>query len=685
MSFYVEPGRDIEPSEVFSASFVRSGRVPSQAIELNTLFSLDVTDSESFDLNGTKQAIFEKLLEAMSVPVVLVAPTHVITFANSAFDKLINDRVKANSTKFSSLFPTPREARKAQLLLEKVFKDMRPEERETLLKIQDTQMWARIHLRNIKLGPDRLILVQVENLTAQKQLLAFQKYKRLVNLFPIGIVELRLPRSISYRAPIDLLLDGILTARVADGNNEFAAMYDRRSIDDLKGVKFGILFESKETGRAVCEEWIRSRFQNHSFEGRDNGLGKPPRHYENILIANILSRRLHGFWWLKRDISEKKKTEEDILRARKLESLGILAGGIAHDFNNLLTAILGNVTLSQRQLSPSEKAFERMASAAEAVQRAQELTSQLLTFSRGGTPIKKKASIGDLLRDSVKFALRGSNVRHLITVPEDLRLVELDETQMHRVIHNLAINAWQAMPNGGIFRVIAENVDLKSGQLPPLKEGPHVRISFRDSGEGIPEEIRNKIFDPYFTTKEGGSGLGLATAYSIVRNHGGLITLKSRVGVGSKFYCYLPAVPPSYDVPETDQEAIVPRRGRILVMDDDDLIRDLTREVLGFLGFEVSLARDGAEAIAIYQREQQAGRKIDTVILDLTIPGGMGGKEAIRELRRIDPEAKAIVSSGYSDDPVMAEYEKHGFAGVLRKPYTLDAMTALLKTILAKN
>jgi len=673
------------PDEGFSVSLLRKGVVSTQTIDLNTLFPQDVTESGSFDLARAKQATFERLLEAISVPTLLVAPTHVITFSNSAFDRLTNNRLKTDSTKFSSLFPTPREARKAQFLIEKVFKDKKPEEREALLKIRDTHIWARIHLRSIRLGPDRLLLVQIENLTAQKQLLAFQKYKKLVNLFPIGIVELRIPSSIDYRVPNHLLLEGILSARVVDGNNVFAAMYDRRSINEIKGVEFGILFEPKERGRAVCGEWIRARFQNHSFDSQETSLGKRTRHYENILIANVIDLHLHGFWWLKRDISEKKKTEEDIFRARKLESLGVLAGGIAHDFNNLLTAILGNVILSQRHLSPSEKAFERMASAAEAVQRAQELTSQLLTFSRGGTPIKKRASIAELIRDSVIFALRGSNVRHLITVPQDLWLVEVDETQMHRVIHNLAINAGQAMSNGGIFRVQAENLDLKKGHLLPLKDGPHVRISFRDSGEGIPKEILNKIFDPYFTTKEKGTGLGLATAYSIVRNHGGLMTVRSKVGVGTIFYCYLPAVVRSSDTLEADREAIMPRRGRILVMDDDHLIRHLAREILGSQGFEVFLARDGAEAIAVYQREQQSGSPIDAVIMDLTIPGGMGGKEAIQELRRIDPEAKAIVSSGYSDDPIMGEYEKHGFVGVLRKPYTPSAMTALLEAVLAKD
>jgi two-component system, cell cycle sensor histidine kinase and response regulator CckA len=685
MSFHVESEQHTSPDDGFSASLLRRGVVSTQTIDLNTLFPQEVTESGSFDLARAKQATFERLLEAISVPTLLVATSHVITFTNSAFNRLTSNRLKTGSINFYSLFPTPREARKAQFLIEKVFKDKKPEERETLLKIRNSHIWARIHLRSIRLGPDRLLLVQIENLTAQKQLLAFQKYKKLVNLFPIGIVELRIPGSIDYRVAIRPLVEGILNARVVDGNNEFAAIYGRRSIDELKGVEFAVLFASVETRQAVCEQWIKTGFQNHSFDSQETGLGKHTRHYENILIANVVNRHLHGFWWLKRDISEKKKAEEDMLRARKLESLGILAGGIAHDFNNLLTAILGNVCLSQRDLSPSEKAFERMSSAAEAVHKAQELTTQLLTFSRGGTPIRKKASIGELLRDSVIFALRGSNVRHLIAIPDDLRLVEVDETQMHRVIHNLAINAWQAMPNGGTFRVQAENLDLKNGHSLPLKVGPHIRISFRDSGQGIPRENLNKIFDPYFTTKEKGTGLGLATAYSIVRNHGGLMTVRSKVGVGSIFYCYLPAVSPSHDTPDADREALVQLRGRILVMDDDHLIRDLAQGILGSEGFEVLLARDGAEAIALYRREQDLGRKIDAVVMDLTIPGGMGGKEAIRELRRIDPEAKAIVSSGYSDDPIMAEYEKHGFVGVLQKPYTPSAMTALVEAILAKD
>ena len=443
------PSFDSEEQGQSPPQLFGKGDALTQTIDLNAMFPAKVTESGSFDLRQVKQKTFEKLLEAISVPTLLIAPTHAIVFTNSAFRKIAKQRFNVRSATFSSLFPSPREARKAQLLLDKVFADRRPEVRETSLKIDSVRLWARIHLRTIRIGSDKFVLVQIENLTAQKRLLSVQKYKKLVNLFPIGIVELAVSRPLDSRSPIDTLLDRILNAKVVDGNNEFASMYNRRSISDLKGVPLGVLFPAKGKSKILYEDWVRSGFVIRSFETRERLLNKDRRYYENILIGNVSNHHLIGFWWLKRDISEKKKTEEEILRAQKLESLGILAGGIAHDFNNLLTAILGNVTLAKNYSPPSDKSLERLDAAARAVERAQELTSQLLTFSRGGAPIKKTASIGDLLRDSVIFALRGSTVRYVFSVPDDLWAVNVDEAQMHQVIHNLVMNAIQAMPKGG--------------------------------------------------------------------------------------------------------------------------------------------------------------------------------------------------------------------------------------------
>ena len=389
MRSYKGPTFDEQPHGKLPQRLLGNWYTVTNTIDLNSLFPVSITESGSFDLRRVKQDTFEKLLEAISVPTLLIAPNHAITFANSPFRKIAKNQASMRSATFSGLFPSPREARKAQLLLEKVFRERKPEVRETILKIVDTRMWARIHLRTIRIETEKFVLAQIENLTAHKQLLAIQKYKKLVNLFPIGIVELAIPRRLHCGAPVDRLLAAILNARVADGNNEFAAMYNRRSISDLKGVRLGVLFPAGRKSRSLYEDWIRSQFPIRSFETKETTLTKSTRYYENTFIGNVSEQHLRGFWWLKRDISDKKRTEEEILRAHKLESLGVLAGGIAHDFNNLLTAILGNVTLAKDCLGPSEKAFDRMDAAVRAVERAQELTRQLLTFSRWGAPIKE--------------------------------------------------------------------------------------------------------------------------------------------------------------------------------------------------------------------------------------------------------------------------------------------------------
>jgi len=276
-------------------------------------------------------------------------------------------------------------------------------------------------------------------------------------------------------------------------------------------------------------------------------------------------------------------------------------------------------------------------------------------------------------------------VRYVFSVPDDLWAVNVDEAQMHQVIHNLVMNAIQAMPKGGTLRVHAENLELRSNRCVPLNDGRYVRIAIRDSGVGMAQEILDKIFDPYFTTKAKGSGLGLATAYSIVKKHGGLMTVKSKLGLGSIFYFYLPAGSGGQELDSAAREPVVPRKNNILVMDDDEMIRDLTKELLESMGLDASFAKDGSEAIAMYEKARQFGRPFEAVIMDLTIPGGMGGKEAIEKLRSLDPEVKAIVSSGYSNDPIMADHAKYGFVGVLPKPYQVDDVAKILKRILPET
>ena len=384
------------------------------------------------------------------------------------------------------------------------------------------------------------------------------------------------------------------------------------------------------------------------------------------------------------DITERQTVQNELLKAQKLESLGVLAGGIAHDFNNILTGILGNITLAQMFLDETHKSFKPLGFAEKASLRAAELATQLLTFAKGGTPVKKPVSLSPIIEESVSLALRGANVTCVINLPEGLHAVEADEGQMSQAFHNIIINAAQAMPGGGTLTVGAENVQLVAGNRQGLSEGGYVRIRFCDQGCGMSEEIRHKIFDPYYTTKSGGTGLGLASVHSIVRKHGGHIEVSSAVGTGTIFTFYLPSIGRAVASPESDQARLAQgggARGEVLVMDDDALIRNLATELLQHLGYRVTSCTNGEDAVALHGAALISGTPFLTAIMDLTIPGGMGGREAAQQILASDPAARLIVSSGYSNDPVMADFARHGFWAAMAKPYRVSELAHILESL----
>ncbi len=383
-----------------------------------------------------------------------------------------------------------------------------------------------------------------------------------------------------------------------------------------------------------------------------------------------------------RDITERRKMEQELLRAQKLESLGVLAGGIAHDFNNLLTAIMGNITLAKMQVNPTDKTFHRLMRAEEASLRAKDLSRQLLTFSRGGEPVKKMVSIETLVRETAYVALKGTAAAAAFLVPDGLWPAEVDEGQICQLFHNLLVNAEQAMPEGGSITIRCENVHIRPDDMLPLLPGRHVKITVEDQGVGIPKENLNKIFDPYFTTKEKGSGLGLASVYSIARRHNGHIAAESEGGRGSRFHVYLPASEKT-ELPGAGKEYHGTSGCRVLLMDDEEAIRDVAHEMLREDGHTVTVTEEGGRAVAAYQNALAAGEPFDVVILDLTVPGGMGGLETIRRLLEIDPAVKAIVNSGYSDDRVMADYRRYGFKGVLKKPFEVTDLARKVREVMA--
>lgn len=386
-----------------------------------------------------------------------------------------------------------------------------------------------------------------------------------------------------------------------------------------------------------------------------------------------------------RDVTCERKMEQEITRAQKLESVGILAGGIAHDFNNILTAILSNITLARMRPGIDPETKEILEDAEMASIQARKLTQQLLTFAKGGVLVKKTASLSDLLKETTDFVLRGSKGRCVLDVAEDLWVADIDSDQISMVIQNIVINADQAMPQGGIINVKASNITAKGDEGLGAKSTRYVQLDFKDQGIGIPLEYLSKIFDPYFSTKQRGSGLGLATAYSIVKKHEGFIKVDSKPGEGTVVSIYLPASQEIKIVAKDEERMIITGIGRILVMDDEEIVRKAIGRAITALGYMVDFAIDGKEAIALYKKAKESGQDYEAVILDLTVPGGMGGKETIERLLQFDPEIKAIASSGYSTDPIISEPAKYGFSGVAIKPYNIEELSNILYRVIKGN
>ena len=390
-----------------------------------------------------------------------------------------------------------------------------------------------------------------------------------------------------------------------------------------------------------------------------------------------------------RDISDRLTARESIEKAGKLDAIAALSGGIAHDYNNLLTAIIGNITLAQTHLNSKDKPFRLLSHALVASKTAKNLTQKLITFSKGGSPNKEIAAVDRLVRSATDFTLSGSNIKCNYNFPPDIRLIDVDQSQIGQALHNVIMNARETMREGGTINVTASNAKL-TDEVPTLVAGDYVKISIADQGSGIPEKEFDKIFDPYYSTKEmgntKGTGLGLSICRSIIRKHGGEVTVASQMGVGTTMHLFLPAADSeSLEQTPGDKTSETGRifgEGKILVMDDEQMIRELAGEILGHLGYEVEFAQDGDEAVALYKTALKIARPFDAVILDLTVRGGMGGKEAIQKLIDIDPDVKGIVSSGYSDDPGMTDFRKYGFSGVVAKPYTLEELGEKLSRVL---
>ena len=382
-----------------------------------------------------------------------------------------------------------------------------------------------------------------------------------------------------------------------------------------------------------------------------------------------------------RDATLRKNMENELFNAQKLKSVGVLASGIAHEFNNLLTIIIGNIEVAKNDLHAVDKGSANLDRAEEACQRGAGLTQRLLTFSKGGKPVRSAVSIGPILLEAVKFSLSGADISCEFSISEDVNPLEVDKRQVIQVVQNLIVNAQEAMPNGGIIRIAADNIVISESSELPLSSGDYAKIVIEDGGVGIAEDALQKIFDPFYSTKQLGTGLGLSVAYSIVNSHQGHITCESSLGSGTTFSLYLPTIHVESMAKKKAVNSMAACIGkRILVMDDEVYVREYISIALKTAGYLVESAENGEDAIKIYKSAYTAGNRFDLVILDLTVINGMGGGvEAIKLLLQIDPDVKAIIVSGYANDPVMAEYRQYGFHGVVRKPFKIKELHSVIQ------
>jgi len=438
------------------------------------------------------------------------------------------------------------------------------------------------------------------------------------------------------------------------------------------------------------DKYTRSRLLDEAYEATDffPELGESGKWLRfTAAVIRDTHGNLVGAIEALEDVTERRRAEDELLRVEKLESLGIFASGIAHDFNNLVSVMLRNIFAAKLSLPDEQQEVlgEGLEIAEKVGHQAKELAHRLITFAKGGEPVRKIGSLSKLLRNSVDLPLSGSNVVCEFSLPDNLWPVEMDDVQIRQVIHNLLINAREAMHDVGIITIHAENVNISASESLPLREGDYVKWSIRDHGIGISKENLPKIFDPYFTTKPTGSargmGMGLSICYSIIKKHNGFITVESEVGVGSAFVVYLPASPQEDSSRKGVMEQIFASKGKILVMDDEEKVRNATGIVLNYLGYDVEYAKDGSEAVDLYRIAKEKKQPFTAVILDLTVPGGMGGKEAVQELLVMDPHVKAIISCGYADDPDILKLKEDGLCRSVDIPYDIEKMKEILDNL----
>ncbi|MTI81866.1 MAG: PAS domain S-box protein [Firmicutes bacterium] len=557
---------------------------------------------------------------------------------------------------------------------------------------------------------------EIKSLISKDQLQVFQHRRKDGTTFP---VEVSLQKATLNNGEVDLDIVRDITER-KQAEEELALEKERLAVT-LRSIKDGVIttdsqgkviISNKAAGTILGQpkEIINNSIYNIFTFLSDNyaqeckqcfnevittGLSKDVNNIKVSTADNMkkaitiscfpiydIGSKITGAVLVLRDVTDEQRLQQEMLKASKLESLSVMAGGVAHDFNNLLTGVMGNIQLLTLYNKSNNEELEALLELKKAVRQAKGLTRQLLTFAKGYEPIKKVISIDDLIKEATEFAIRGSAVACKYSFPKDLWPVEVDNSQIYQVINNIVLNAKQAMSNKGEIKIVCENVSINKDHFVAIKAEKYVKISITDHGIGINRKDIQKVFDPFFTTKPEGSGLGLATCYSVIRKHNGHIEVESENDNWTTFNIYLPATLDKSANNESDDGMVIKGSGRVLIMDDELLVRKVAGRIIKYLGYYVDYAQDGEEAITKYEKAISSGNTFDVVIMDLTIPGGMGGIETIKHLINIDPNVKAVVSSGYSTDPVMAEYKKYGFSAVVSKPYSIEELSKTMKEVI---
>jgi two-component system, cell cycle sensor histidine kinase and response regulator CckA len=671
----------------------------TQTIDLRHLIDeLDLSPQVSFrELEGT---VLGKFLQSIPIPILLIDRSSTIIFANQYWEKISENYGDIVNQPFFCIFAKQSVVEAVRSIVDRGFTTRKPLVASALLEIGRSIIWGRMHFRSLRMGSEGALIVLVEDLTNEKkQLFATEKHKEA-----LVQAHMQLEQRVKERtAELDAMNQSL---RLEIGFRKRA----ERSLS-VSRASFTSIVEKTSEGILVVDPENTVLYANPAAEsllgrprdrliGQYFGLKVLPGQIKEIRgkrlsgESGILELRVESTDWnaspanllMLRDITERKRAEQEMLKAEKLESLELIAGGIAHDFNNLLTGTIANISLAKMDATGGSNQYQALRNAEKAAAGAKHLTHRLLTFTKGGEPVKRPTSVDRIIKDGLALALSGSKVKHELFLPRDLWVANIDDQQIGQAFQNLFINSVQAMPNGGTLTVRVENFSGEHHLVRSMNLGDkYVKISITDTGCGIAPKNLGKIFDPYFTTKPRGSGIGLATTYSVIRRHGGIIDVESEVNTGTTFFVYLPA---SFEIdaelhPTESGETPIWGTGRVLVMDDDDAIRMVAMDLLTLLGYQVAVAKDGSECIEMYKEAMDAGKPFCALIMDLTVPGGMGGKAAIERLRVIDPDVKAIVSSGYSTDPVMSNHESYGFKGIVAKPYNAVELSRALHELIA--